>query len=360
MRHNNYFFERVSNYSILLLIVFMCFIKLVFMISIQTGFLELSFGGGSDANYYHSYAEGYTNSAVNSWPIILRYLNNIGLYSRDLISYLLFFLNIIVIPLMTVKISGITLKGNQKYYFYALLICLMYPTLLFYSTDVYRDVFMVFVFLVGCVIVKKCLSSSNIIMVLLLFASSVLIGFILLGLRPYLGYAFLLSLLLWPISFNKKRIIFFGILYFLMLFLANYIGLLDELTEYRAGFEDGGGGSTLGLDFSNPIMFIPNFILSVLGQLFGLYITNPLAAALFLIESIPFLFMFVYVIKNIKLADKFVRFLIIFFVLYGSVWLIGNDNLGTALRLRLYNYFAIYICFFYILRLKSLSIKKGY
>ena len=65
--------------------------------------------------------------------------------------------------------------------------------------------------------------------------------------------------------------------------------------------------------------------------------------------------MFYYVIKNIKLADSFVRFLIIFFVIYASVWLIGNDNLGTAVRLRLYNYLAIYISFFYILRLKTIS-----
>ena len=102
-------------------------------------------------------------------------------------------------------------------------------------------------------------------------------------------------------------------------------------------------------------MFFPNFILSTLGQLFGLYITNPFAVILFLIESVPFVFMLVYVIKNIKLADSFIRFLIIFFVLYASVWLIGNDNLGTAVRLRMYNYLAIYICFFYILRIKHFS-----
>ena len=68
--------------------------------------------------------------------------------------------------------------------------------------------------------------------------------------------------------------------------------------------------------------------------------------------------MLIYVIKNIKLADGFVRFLIIFFVIYASVWLIGNDNLGTAVRLRIYNYLAIYISFFYILRLKSLTLNK--
>ncbi|TCB74127.1 hypothetical protein E0H89_13340, partial [Acinetobacter sp. ANC 3781] len=171
--------------------------------------------------------------------------------------------------------------------------------------------------------------------------------------RPYLGYAFLGALFLWKVKFTKKRILMFGIIYLIVLFFANYLGFLGQLTEYRTGFDESAGGSTLGLDFSNPVMFIPNFILSLLGQLFGLYITNPLALILFLTETIPFVFMLVYVIKNIKLADNFVRFLIIFFVLYASVWLIGNDNLGTAVRLRMYNYFAVYICFFYILRLKT-------
>ncbi|WNP28405.1 hypothetical protein RNZ41_04810 [Moraxella sp. DOX410] len=173
------------------------------------------------------------------------------------------------------------------------------------------------------------------------------------ALRPYLGYAFLLALVLWKIKLTKKRIFLFAILYFFALFIANYMGILERLTEYRSGFEEIKGGSTLGLDFSNPVMFIPNFILSTLGQLFGLYITNPLAIILLLIETFPFFMMLKYVIKNIKMADSFIRFLLIFFVIYGSVWLIGNDNLGTAVRLRMYNYFAIYISFFYILNLKK-------
>ena len=90
----------------------------------------------------------------------------------------------------------------------------------------------------------------------------------------------------------------------------------------------------------------------MLGQLFGLYLVNPLAVLLFFIETLPFFLMLKYVVKNIRLADSFLRFLLIFFVIYASVWLIGNDNLGTALRLRMYNYFAIYISFFYILNLK--------
>lgn len=148
------------------------------------------------------------------------------------------------------------------------------------------------------------------------------------------------------------------VLYLLVLFIANYIGVFDALTEYRSGFEELESGSTLGLDFSNPMLFIPNFILSFLGQMLGLYITNPLAIILLLVETVPFFFMLIYVFKNIKLADSFVRFLIIFFVLYASVWLIGNDNLGTAVRLRIYNYLAVYISFFYILKQKSLVKKR--
>ena len=319
---------------------------------IKNNYLSLGLGGGNDADYYDSYALGYDDFAVNFWPVILRFFNNIGFYSRDGISYLFLFINLFIIPLLVAKLSGLNFKKDQKYYLYSALLCIIYPTLFFYTFDVYRDVFMVLSFLVGCLIVKKCLSRSNFISFSYFYILAILMGFFLLALRPYLGYAFLLALVLWKIKLTKKRIFLFAILYFVALFIANYIGVLDSLTEYRSGFEEAQAGSTLGLDFSNPVMFIPNFILSALGQLFGLYITNPLAIILLLVETFPFVFMLKYVIKNIRLADNFVRFLLIFFVIYGSVWLIGNDNLGTAVRLRMYNYFAIYISFFYILNLK--------
>jgi len=354
MKNKQRFFERISNNTILFLIVGVFLLKILFSILVKSSLLNISFGGGSDANYYNSYAEGYINIAVNIWPVLLRHLNDAGLYSRDIVTYLLIFLNILLIPILATHLSGLKLNNYQKYYLYSFLIYLAYPTIYFYSLDVFRDVFMVFVFLIGCVVAKKSMYSNNLLSFITYFSFSILVGFFLLALRPYLGYAFLLSLFLWKITFTKKRIIFLASLYFLALFVLNYIGALEALTEYRSGFEEGEGGSTLGLDFSNPIMFIPNFILSTLGQLFGLYITNPLAVLLLLIETVPFFFMFLYVLKEIKLADSFVRFLIIFFVLYGSVWLIGNDNLGTALRLRIYNYLAIYISFFYILRLKKL------
>ncbi|WP_159516590.1 hypothetical protein [Acinetobacter sp. 18QD2AZ41W] len=346
---------KISNKLLLLCIFTLVFIKITFYYLIKNDYFSLGLGGGNDSDYYHNFAIYATSDdkAVNVWPVLLNYLNNFGLYSREIVPYFLLLLNLFFIPFLVAKLSDLSFKFNQKYYLYCLLICLIYPTLFFYTFDVYRDVFMVFSFLISCFLVKTALSQKNFLSFSFIYVLAFVFGFFLLALRPYLGYAFLLSLFLWKIKFTKKRIFFFAILYFFALFIANYIGIFERLTEYRSGFEEGEGGSTLGLDFSNPVMFIPNFILSTLGQLFGLYVTNPFAVILLLVETVPFFAMLVYLVKNIKLADSFVRFLIIFFVLYASVWLIGNDNLGTAVRLRMYNYLVVYICFFYILKVKE-------
>ena len=346
--------SKISNKAIFICIFILICIKLITYFLIKNDYISFGLGGGNDSEYYHAYALGYTDLAVNFWPVILRFFNDLGLYSRDGISYLFLFINLFIIPFIVAKLSGLNFKKDQKYYLYSVLLCLIYPTLFFYTLDIYRDVFMVLCFLVGCLIVKKCLSRSNFISFSYFYILAILIGLFLLALRPYLGYAFLLALVLWKIKLTKKRIFFFAVLYFFALFVANYLGLFERITDYREIFEeDMQGGSNLGLDFSNPVLFIPNFVLSTLGQLFGLYLVNPFAVLLFIIETIPVLFMLSFILKNIKYADSFIRFLIVFFVLYASVWLIGNDNLGTAVRLRLYNYLAVYICFFYILKLKS-------
>lgn len=348
--------NKISNKSLLLFIVLLFFLKIVLFIVIHNKIIGIELGGG-DADYYNEYALGQTDLAVNIWPVILRHMNNFGLYSREGIPYILLSLNILFIPIMVATLAQLRFNKEQKYYLYIFLLCIIYPTLYIYTFDIYRDVFMVFIFLIGCIVVKNCLGSPSLLKFVFLFSIALAIGWFLFALRPYLGLAFIGALFFWNIRFNKKRLIFLGFMYLLILFAANYIGLFDSLTEYRAGFEEEKSGSTLGLDFSNPIMFIPNFIISILGQLFGLFITNISAIVIFFIETVPFLFMLLYVIKNIKFADKFLRFLIIFFVLYASIWLIGNDNLGTAVRLRIYNYLAIYICFFHILKLKKESLK---
>lgn len=361
MTYKNNLFNRISNTSLFLSIIFIILFKVIIYIIVNLGILKFNLGGGSDANYYHAYATKVLNNAVNFWPIILRCLYENNLYSREYVSILLFILNLFFIPKIACSLANLKFNSNQKNFFYLYLLCLVYPSLFFYTFDIYRDVFMVFSFLIGCMAVKKMLSTSSIPIFLILFITNLLLGYFLLLLRPYLGYAFIISLMLCNIKFSKKRILILSFLYLIVLYVSYSIGLLDSLVEYRSGFSETSGGSTIGLDFSNPIMFVPNLFLSTLGQLFGLYITNAFAIVLLILETLPIFFMIFYIINNVKFADKFARFLIVFFILYASVWLIGNDNLGTAVRLRFYNYLSIYICFFYIVNYKRqlLKVKIG-
>ena len=50
--------------------------------------------------------------------------------------------------------------------------------------------------------------------------------------------------------------------------------------------------------------------------------------------------------------NRFVVFLLTFFVIYTTIWLLGNDNLGTAVRLRIPSYLVIYACMFIIYQTK--------
>ena len=53
--------------------------------------------------------------------------------------------------------------------------------------------------------------------------------------------------------------------------------------------------------------------------------------------------------------DKFVIFLLTFFVIYTSIWLLGNDNLGTATRLRIPSYLVIFACMFIVYQRKMIT-----
>jgi hypothetical protein len=189
---------------------------------------------------------------------------------------------------------------------------------------------------------------------LIYFTLFVFFVYILYGLRSYLGVAFVLAYFVSFLSFSKLKIFIYTILGFILLFLANSWGLFNSVLEYRESFSQYGenaGGSNIDLDFSNPKMFIPNFILSFAYQNLGFFFPNFSSIILFLIECIPFIFMMFFILKNYK--DSFlVRFLLIFSLIYAAMWCISNANLGTAVRLRLFNYFAVYICFLILLKNK--------
>lgn len=336
---------KLSNINILIIVYVLIITKIIIYIVFQEKISSIP----SDADYYHEVAIGYQSYSVNIWPDILEYLNSIGLYNRYHVSLFLLFLNLIVIPAFFLKLSNLRFRNNQRDYLIALFVITIYPTLYYYTFDIFRDVFMVTIYLLACILVKNFFFENNIVKRSILFVLIIFMIVFLYELRAYLGIAFGLSFFIFKINFTKKRIFFLIFIYFIALFTLNYFGFFSSIIDYRERiFTENSGGSTIGIDFSNPILFLPNLFLSMITQLFGIYLFSLPAIFLFLFETIPVIYMIRFIIKNIRISDKFVRFLAIFFILYASIWLIGNDNLGTAIRLRLYNYLAIYICFFYM------------
>src|SRR5699024_6828405 len=102
-------FKRIPNSTLFIFIIILFFSKLLIYILIKNNYLSIELGGGSDAVYYHSYAKGYIDIAVNIWPVILRYLNDFNLYSREFISYIYLLLNLFIIPFIVAKLSQIKL-----------------------------------------------------------------------------------------------------------------------------------------------------------------------------------------------------------------------------------------------------------
>lgn len=147
--------------------------------------------------------------------------------------------------------------------------------------------------------------------------------------------------------------------FFLLITLAYFLGLFDPIINYREGFLDTEAGSNLNIQFNSFYTFIPNFIKSFLFQVAGVYFVNSSSLVAFFIESMPILLMFFYIIKNKHYLDKLCNFLLIFFIIYSTIWVIGDDNLGTAVRLRIYNYIVIILCFIIVMQNKARQSTKS-
>jgi len=110
----NNILKRISNKALFSCIVCLVFLKLCFYFLIKNNFISLGLGGGNDSDYYDAYALGYDDLAVNIWPVILRFFNDLGFYSRDGISYLFLFLNLFVIPILVTRLSDLSFEKNQN------------------------------------------------------------------------------------------------------------------------------------------------------------------------------------------------------------------------------------------------------
>ncbi len=349
----------LKNKYIFLLIFFIIILKLVILFLFIYYDYDF-FGSSSDADYYHAFAIGLENNDLFFWAIILRYLNHFELYDRFYLSLCLSFLATFFIPYLVGKIAVVNnFEHKQKIILYLFLITSIIPTIFYFSFDIFRDVFMISIFLVGLFIIKTMNVSKNILKKVIYLLFLLFVAYLLFLFRPYLGFSFLIALLIYKFySFKKYQLFLSIILFFLILQIAATSGIFDSIIKYRTGFENVNGGSNFGINFDTSILFIPKFLQSFLYQIFGLYFPNIYSVILFFCETIPFLIAFIYLIKNREYSDKIVDFLIIFFFVYATIWVIGNDNLGTAVRLRIFNYLVIYIACFIVYQNKYILKRK--
>lgn len=345
--------------SLFIIFVFIVFFKVLLLWLFFNVYGQQFFGGGNDSDYYDAYALGYDDVAANVWPIILRFLNEIGLYSRGGVSGFLMFLGVVVVPFLAAKLAVIKGAANSSSVFWLVAIVVSaYPTLFYYTLDIYRDVFMVFVFLLGLILVRKFINGSHFLVRFFIIICIFLIGLFLFLLRSYLGFGFASSFFMfWFYSFSRWSLLGCFILFLFGINLMFSLGLFESVLLYRNIFSNEmQGGSNFGIVFESNGGFLLDFAKNFYYQIFGLYFSNMSAVIVFFVETVPFFVMFVYLIRNRQYADKFVDYLIIFFVMYSTIWLLGNDNLGTAVRLRMYSYISIIIACMIVFQRKKNNI----
>ena len=342
--------------KVLLALYVIIVIKFLLFFSILSQPMIL-FSGGSDADFYDSYAKGVDSLTSSIWPDLLRCLNEIGLYSRFSTSIFLMIIGVIIIPLLSGRLACVkTYPTKNRIMLTLALILSAYPTLYYYSIDIYRDVFMLFLYLLGVLLLRYMINSKSKLRKFLLVIAVFICSYWMYLFRGYLGFSFICSFCVF-LFFDFRRILLIPSVLFLLCLLniIYFFGFFDSLMSYRELFDSVEGGSSLGIRFDSVAMFIPDFILSLIYQLFGLHFPNLMAVFVFLFESVPFLVALIYLVINRKYADPLVNFMIVFTTLYSVIWLLGNDNLGTAMRLRVYTYISIMICAFIVFQYKKQS-----
>lgn len=342
-------FITYKNFTFIFFLIFLKFLLVYLVLFFNFGndiFLK-----NGDAETYHLYATGYLYDrvATNFWFWFLKELNTLGFYNREIVLYFILFINSILLPIIyTAIIKRSDFIKNHVYYFLSLFLVFFFPSILYHSFDIYRDVVMLFIFFLALYVTKINNHKFNFSFIYVLFFGLWLFWF-----RDYLGFAFLLSYLLSRyISVDGRGFYLKILIYVFSLFILNYIGVFDPLIEYRSWFVENDANTNLKIDFSNKPMFFVNFTNSAFIQLFGFYFINFSSILLFVLESIPFIVCLIYVIRNRSRFNVFLNFCFIFFIMYTSIWLISNDNFGTAIRLRWFSYFPIFICALIIFQMK--------
>ena len=99
----------ISEKGIWVFVVIALLSKIAYFIYYKTSISGTIFGGGNDADYYNAYALGHYDHlvAVNLWSTILRFLNEMGFYNRNVITWITFVISLTLQPYVYYKMVKI-------------------------------------------------------------------------------------------------------------------------------------------------------------------------------------------------------------------------------------------------------------
>jgi hypothetical protein len=331
----------------LLIIVFFSLKLLAFLILFDTNIIS------GDAEYYDSIAKGEDADVVNLWALFLLKVGNYDLYNRDFYAIVIFFIGALILPIQFCNIIKKISKSGTS--IIAAFWILTYPAIIVFSMDIYRDVILI-VFLFLAIQYKIKIYDFSKLKDTIIFIIICTVAYFL---RPYLGFSLIAASLLTFLKINFTYNRTFKLIIIVILISLIYKNeLLNPIIYYRGvnGFEEGGSSFGITLYNLNIFEFILNYLLSFFKQLFGLSFPNNYSYLFFIFESIPFIYMLTKIYFT-RLKNKIEIFLFNLFLIYSFIWILGNDNLGTAIRLRIISYIIISLIYFSKFHLENKKFK---
>lgn len=372
--------------TIYLLIMFTISVGLYYL-SIHLGYKGLAIpllGGKDDGVFYYENALQIKNGGmaiITSVHVlvlgnIFKMLNTDSIFILKMWNFFGSFLFLIISYYIHKEINN---KNNYiSTYSVYLIIVLMYVSYIYNSSiSILRDIWICNFYLLSAYIYIKFLKadfiSKNYYFILLVISIYILFNY-----RDYAAASFILSALFYVI-FNRKTakknnsilmiITIISLIGAYYTFFRNFelpfveLSMHDALTYRQNGIEIYSGGSqmNISLDQPNYILFLANYMFSLVSNFIGplpFQIHGFSSLILFILESIPMLFITLFIFKNRNELDYFDKFLLTQSLLWFMFIGITNDNLGTASRLRIPGYLFILVIFSKIYYTKILLKKE--
>lgn len=368
--------------------VILCYVLLIssyFIINLITYFISLKsgdqgisitlFNGGNDSFFYWQQAQNILNGQdwikTSIYPYMVAFFIRIFHINDPFIPRIANILAFSGLVYTMLKIANFYARSSKlsETSFLKTEVTIM-TTLFFYlslqmntNIGLFRDIWIYFLYMLTMYLaIKIIIGGEKGLLQYILFTVSVVLLF---GLRDYAIISVLGSILIYQILYKKSNYLRFtkkGLFFFMLVFAAYYtffkdfvvpivnLSLVNVLEFRHMGIELFGGGSQMmiSLNQSNFVSFLFYYFLSFIGNLFGplpWHIKGFSTLIVFLFESIPFLGMIIYIIRNKKYVDTQLSFLVINALFWNILISLFNDNIGTATRLRVISWLLFLIIF---------------